>query len=64
VKSGVRGVVEGTTVMKARRFARWVVRAAVLGALAIGLVYAATTASADEAPGHNTEQSTDGVIWF
>jgi len=53
--------------MKARRIARWAVRAAVVGALAFGAIYAANYASADEAPPppKPSEEvvSTDGVVW-
>jgi hypothetical protein len=54
--------------MKARRIARWAVRAVVVGALAFGAIYGANYASADEAPPPppKTEElqvSTDGAIW-
>jgi sulfite exporter TauE/SafE len=43
--------------MKARRFGRWVVRAALIGLLACGAVYAATAASASES------DADDGAVW-
>lgn len=49
--------------MSARRLARWLVRAVVIAALAVGAMYAANTASADEAPAQDQEMSTNGAIW-
>jgi hypothetical protein len=54
--------------MKARRIARWAVRAVVVGALAFGAIYGANYASADEAPPAppkvtEEELSVDGPIW-
>jgi hypothetical protein len=52
--------------MSARRLARYVARAALIGVLAAGGVYAATTASADEAPPRpeqTGEPSEDGAVW-
>jgi hypothetical protein len=49
--------------MEARRLARWVIRALVVGALAFGAIYAANAASADESPAQDQEMSTNGVVW-
>jgi hypothetical protein len=49
--------------MEARRLARWVVRALVVGALAFGAIYAANVASADESPAQDQQMSTDGAVW-
>jgi uncharacterized protein YraI len=53
--------------MNARRLARWALRAALIGALAAGVVYTAHAASADEPqnlrPGPSTSELKDGASW-
>jgi hypothetical protein len=53
--------------MNARRLARWALRAALIGALAVGAVYTAHAASADETGNLRQAPSTsdvrDGATW-